>query len=253
MAAASVTLILLYLRHLARCGHKPEWLQFSVTVPTLDQMSAGHHCQPPQLPYLTPNFAHRPRSALTLPLVLLLATPGTWPAAVAASTVAAAAPASAPVSAPAAPASRPEAVARMVMSLLSYARWPAERETLRLCVDTDARYGGKLMEGGSLSTGRLVQARPVDPLADALASECDALYMGAMTDARRKKLTTDLVGKPVLVIVEEDFECEVGSMFCLAFRENQVSFRINLDAIARSGIHIHPGVLQLGRRRTPAS
>jgi hypothetical protein len=155
--------------------------------------------------------------------------------------------------APLAPASRSEAVARMVMSLLSYARWPAERETLRLCVDTDARYGGKLMEGGSLSTGRLVQARSVDPLADTLAPECDALYMGAMTDARRKKLTADLVGKPVLVIVEEDFECEVGSMFCLTFRENQVSFRINLDAIARSGIHIHPGVLQLGRRRTPAS
>ncbi len=74
-----------------------------------------------------------------------------------------------------------------------------------------------------------------------------------MTDALRKKLTADLVGKPVLVIVEEDFECETGSMFCLTFRENQVSFRINLDAIARSGIHVHPGVLQLGRRRMPAS
>lgn len=138
------------------------------------------------------------------------------------------------------------------MSLLSYARWPAERDTLRLCVDTSTRFGGKLMEGGTLSTGRLVESRRVDMMADPLVSECDALYIGAMTDARRKKLIADYVGKPVMVIAEEDFECEAGSMFCLNIRENQVSFRINLDAIARSGIHVHPGVLQLGRRKAAA-
>jgi hypothetical protein len=189
-------------------------------------------------------------------MALLLAAPGVLPVAMAAPTPASAAAPVAPVapaSAPGAQTSRPEAVARVVMSLLSYARWPAERETLRLCVDTGAHYAGKLMEGGTLSSGRLVEARPFDALADALMPECDALYIGAMTDARRKKLAADLVGKPVLVIAEEDFECEVGSMFCLNFRENQVFFRINLDAIARSGIHVHPGVLQLGRRRTPAS
>lgn len=74
-----------------------------------------------------------------------------------------------------------------------------------------------------------------------------------MTEARRKKLLADFVGRPVMVIAEEDFECEGGSMFCLNIRENQVSFRINLDAIARSGIHVHPGVLQLGRRKAQGS
>ena len=60
-------------------------------------------------------------------------------------------------------------------------------------------------------------------------------------------------GEPtVLVITEEDFECETGSMFCLNVADNRVTFRVNLDSVARSGIHIHPGVLQLGRRRTPA-
>ena len=166
-----------------------------------------------------------------------------------ASSAAASAPAPAPA---AAPVSRPEAVARVVMSLLSYARWPNERETVRLCVDNTARFASKLMEGGTLSTGRLVEARRADLLTEPLVADCDALYLGAMTDARRRKLTTDFVGKPVLVISEEDFECEGGSMFCLIIRENQVSFRINLDAIARSGIHVHPGVLQLGRRRAPA-
>ncbi|WP_368086167.1 YfiR family protein [Ralstonia sp. 25mfcol4.1] len=156
-------------------------------------------------------------------------------------------------SAPAMPVSRPDAVARVVMSLLSYARWPGERETLRLCVDGSARFAGKLMEGGTLSSGRLVETRRVDGLPESLASQCDALYLGAMNDARRRALTAYFVGKPVLVMTEEDFECEGGSMFCLSIREHQVSFRINLDAIARSGIHVHPGVLQLGRRKAPAS
>jgi len=186
-------------------------------------------------------------------MAVLMAVPGALPAAFAAPTPASATTPATPASAPAAQVSRPEAVARVVMSLLSYARWPVERETLRLCVDTGAHYGSKLLEGGPLSTGRLVEARPVDALADNNFPDCDALYLGAMTDARRKKLAAGLVGKPVLVIAEEDFECEVGSMFCLNIRESQVSFRINLDAIARSGIHVHPGVLQLGRRRTPAS
>ena len=162
-------------------------------------------------------------------------------------------PAPAPSSSPALPVSRPDAVARVVMSLLSYARWPGERETVRLCVDSSARYAGKLMEGGTLSTGRLVETRRVDALPESLVSECDALYLGAMNDARRRALTAYFVGKPVLVMTEEDFECEGGSMFCLSIREHQVSFRINLDAIARSGIHVHPGVLQLGRRKAPAS
>ncbi|RZT41691.1 YfiR family protein [Cupriavidus agavae] len=181
-------------------------------------------------------------------LPTLLALLAAWPGYAAASTAGAGAPATAQP----APPSRPEAVARVVMSLLSYARWPEERESVRLCVDSGARYAGKLLEGGTLSTGRLVEARRVDMLADPLAGACDALYIGTMDEARRRRLTATYVGKPVLVIAEEDFECEGGSMFCLSIRENQVSFRINLDAIARSGIHVHPGVLQLGRRKAPA-
>lgn len=160
---------------------------------------------------------------------------------------------SAPSAPTAAPGSRQDAVARVVMSLLSYARWPTERDTVRLCVDTGTRYSGKLMEGGTLTTGRFVETRRIDLMTDAIAPACDALYVGMVSDARRKRLAEELAGKPVLVIAEEDFECEAGSMFCLNIRDNQVSFRVNLDSIARSGIHVHPGVLQLGRRKAPAS
>lgn len=144
---------------------------------------------------------------------------------------------------------RTDLVARVVFSLLGYARWPVERDTVRLCVDNASRYSARLMEGGTLASGRPVQTRQVNVLADMLHPACDALYVGVMNDARRKRLSAELTGRPVLVVTEEDFECEVGSMFCLNIRDNQVSFRVNLDTLARSGVHVHPGVLQLGRRK----
>ncbi|RDK08504.1 YfiR family protein [Cupriavidus lacunae] len=146
-------------------------------------------------------------------------------------------------------AQRTDLVARVVLSLLGYARWPVERDPVRLCVDNASRYASRLMEGGTLTNGRTVQTRQVDVLADMLHPACDALYVGSMNEPRRKRLSSELTGRPVLVIAEEDFECEVGSMFCLNIRDNQVSFRVNLDTLARSGVHVHPGVLQLGRRK----
>ena len=37
-------------------------------------------------------------------------------------------------------------------------------------------------------------------------------------------------------------------MFCLNVDGERVSFDINLDAVARSGVRVHPNVLNLARR-----
>ena len=46
-----------------------------------------------------------------------------------------------------------------------------------------------------------------------------------------------------------DSPCTVGSLFCLRVSDQQVAFEVNLDSVARSGVRIHPSVLQLSRRR----
>jgi len=56
-------------------------------------------------------------------------------------------------------------------------------------------------------------------------------------------------GRPVLSISEADDLCTVGSLFCLRVNDEQVTFEVNLDSVARSGVRIHPSVLQLSRRR----
>jgi hypothetical protein len=85
-----------------------------------------------------------------------------------------------------------------------------------------------------------------------IADDCNAVYIGRLTNEERSRLFTSLIGKPVLSISEGGDQCTVGSLFCLRVGDEQVSFEVNLDSVARSGVRIHPSVLQLSRRRPAA-
>jgi hypothetical protein len=148
---------------------------------------------------------------------------------------------------------RAKAVTQVVLGILSYARWPVEPAQLRLCVVGPTEYTDDLVKGSTQATGRPVTVRRL--LADnpAIASECDAVYIGKLTADERSRLFAALMGQPVLSISEASDQCTVGSLFCLRVSDEQVSFEVNLDSVARSGVRIHPSVLQLSRRRAPGS
>lgn len=147
---------------------------------------------------------------------------------------------------------RARSVTQVVLGILSYARWPVEPPQLRLCIVGPTEYTDDLVKGTTQSTGRPVAVRRL--LADnpSIVSECDALYIGKLTGEERGRLFTALTGQPVLSISESDDPCTVGSLFCLRVGDEQVSFEVNLDSVARSGVRIHPSVLQLSRRRSAA-
>lgn len=141
-----------------------------------------------------------------------------------------------------------------MLNLIGYSRWPAAdnsaEKAVQLCVDKAVERVAARLQGQMAANGRMIDTRVIDAMETASVAQCDAVYLRDVADGRRKTLVAELIGKPVLIIVEQDQACEVGSMFCLGFREDHVSFRINLDSIARSGIRVHPGVLRLGRRPT---
>lgn len=147
---------------------------------------------------------------------------------------------------------RAKAVTQVVLGILSYARWPVEPAQLRLCVVGPTEYTDDLVKGSTQATGRPVTVTRL--LADnpAIASECDAVYIGKLTADERSRLFTSLNGRPVLSISEGSDQCTVGSLFCLRVSDDQVSFEVNLDSVARSGVRIHPSVLQLSRRKPAA-
>ncbi|MFJ4544882.1 YfiR family protein [Pseudomonas sp. NPDC088885] len=147
---------------------------------------------------------------------------------------------------------RAKSVTQVVLGILSYARWPVEPAQLRLCIVGPTEYTDDLVKGTTQATGRLVVVRRL--LADnpAIVSECNAVYIGKLTADERNRLFAALIGHPVLSISEADDQCTVGSLFCLRVGDEQVSFEVNLDSVARSGVRIHPSVLQLSRRKSAA-
>ncbi|MDZ3827427.1 YfiR family protein [Pseudomonas monsensis] len=147
---------------------------------------------------------------------------------------------------------RAKSVTQVVLGILSYARWPVEPAQLRLCIVGPTEYTDDLVKGTTQATGRSVVVRRL--LADnpAIVSECDAVYIGKLTSDERSRLFTSLIGHPVLSISEGGDQCTVGSLFCLRVGDEQVSFEVNLDSVARSGVRIHPSVLQLSRRKPAA-
>lgn len=147
---------------------------------------------------------------------------------------------------------RAKSVTQVVLGILSYARWPVEPAQLRLCIVGPTEYTDDLVKGTTQSTGRPVTVRRL--LADnpVIVSECDAVYIGKLTADERSRLFASLIGHPVLSISEGGDQCTVGSLFCLRVGDEQVSFEVNLDSVARSGVRIHPSVLQLSRRKPAA-
>lgn len=148
---------------------------------------------------------------------------------------------------------RAQAVTQVVLGILSYARWPVEPAQLRLCVVGPTQYTDDLVKGTTQATGRPVLVRRLLVDHPDIVNACDAVYIGKLTVDERSRLFTSLIGHPVLSISEGGDQCTVGSLFCLRVSDEQVSFEVNLDSVARSGVRIHPSVLQLSRRRAPGS
>ena len=144
---------------------------------------------------------------------------------------------------------RAKAVTQVVLGILSYARWPVEPAQLHLCIVGPTEYTDDLLKGATQSTGRPVQVRRVLASDSGIAGSCNAVYLGKLSAEERSGLFSSFSTKAVLSISEDGDQCTVGSLFCLHVRDEQVSFEVNLDSVARSGVRIHPSVLQLSRRR----
>ncbi|MFP3518749.1 YfiR family protein [Pseudomonas sp. SIMBA_077] len=144
---------------------------------------------------------------------------------------------------------RAKAVTQVVLGILSYTRWPTEPDQLQLCVVGPTEYADDLLKNSAQANGRTVHVARLLRSSPAIAPACNAIYLGNLSSEERTYLFDTLAGQAVLSISEQSNQCTVGSMFCLNVRDDQVAFEVNLDSVARSGVRIHPRVLQLSRRR----
>lgn len=146
-------------------------------------------------------------------------------------------------------AQRMAAVTEVVTGILGYARWSDTPATMQLCVVGPTEYADVLLQAGNRASqwhGEVLRVA-IDDLD--LARNCQALYVGVIDQDEHLRLFSRLREFSVLTVSERNDSCAIGSMFCLNIGEETVTFDVNLDAVARSGVKVHPHVLRLGKTR----
>lgn len=139
------------------------------------------------------------------------------------------------------------AVSRTVRGFVDYTRWPQAKPLLVLCVAGPAQHASQL---GSWRTaaGQEVQRRNVAGKAVALGG-CDIVYLAGLAVPLQRQLTAAVRGKGVLTIAEADPTNASDAMFALDFLPQSLSFRLNVDAVSRSGLRVDPRVLRIAKAR----
>ncbi|GAB3629700.1 hypothetical protein GCM10027419_45520 [Pandoraea terrae] len=141
---------------------------------------------------------------------------------------------------------RDAAVRQVVLGIISFTRWPTPPPRLRLCVTGRPDYAHGLVDTLQAGSTPLdVQRVGFDD--PAVGAACDVVYFGDLSDEERQRVRAAVAGHPVLTISEHNPSCTAGSMFCLNVGDERTTFDINLDAVARSGVRVHPNVLKLAR------
>ncbi|MBX9497131.1 YfiR family protein [Yersinia enterocolitica] len=147
---------------------------------------------------------------------------------------------------------RSDAATKMVLGIISYSRWPTPPPVIRLCVIAPTNYAEELFNPALMQTAHPIKTQRYSLPNASLANNCDVVYLGRLGEQQRQELATQLTGQPILTISEDYDECTVGSAFCLLLEDKQASFKVNMDALARAGIRVHPNVLQLARKKADA-
>ena len=137
------------------------------------------------------------------------------------------------------------AVSRTVRGIFEYARWPQRRDPMTLCVTAGAQHAGQIANW-RMADGRTVARRNIAAQAGAVAG-CDALYIGTVAIGVQRQLTAAVRGRGVLTIAESDPTNASEAMFVWTYKAGALSFRLNVDAVSRSGMKVDPRVLRLAK------
>jgi hypothetical protein len=145
-------------------------------------------------------------------------------------------------------AAAPQAsVATAIAGILSYTRWPTDAASIRLCTLGRGATVEEIQRSAEIgSAQRSVTTRALASPAQARGA-CDAVYVAGQDPSLGRELLKATAGQPVLVLGEGADFCSDGGMFCLEAAAASVRFGANLDAIARSGLRVHPMVLRIAR------
>lgn len=132
----------------------------------------------------------------------------------------------------------------MTLSILSYAKWNISNPTLCIIENEQA---ATAFSQAMRSQGLTFQIKTIS--SDQLSSKpCDAVFFNQSSPESEQRLINQSFNKSILTFSHNNPECEIGSVFCLYTSKNgNTLFKVNLDSLAKSKIHVDPRVLLLAK------
>ena len=132
----------------------------------------------------------------------------------------------------------------MTLSILSYAKMPSEN--LDLCIvdnqDLANNFQQRVQQQDLKYKIQTISSKDL-PL-----TSCSAVFFSKAQPNVEQKLIRELHNKSVLSFSSNNDQCEIGSAFCLYKSKNgNTLFKVNLDSLAKSRVHIDPRVLLLAQ------
>ncbi|BBK31100.1 uncharacterized protein DUF4154 [Stella humosa] len=135
----------------------------------------------------------------------------------------------------------------IVRGIISYTRWPADPDPVRLCVVGRSDDAADWPATTRTTPGRTILVTRFAAPDPGIGQACDAVHVGELAEGELPHLMSAIAGRPILTVFERDPACRSGGMFCLRTEGDRLAFQMNLDAVARSGTRVNPRVLRLAR------
>lgn len=133
----------------------------------------------------------------------------------------------------------------MTLSILSYTKWKSNNSSLCV-IPTNSHTVQNFQESLKFQNLSLV----IKTISEQSLSttHCDIAYFTQLTPEQEQKLIQQSLNKNILTFSTNNTECEIGSVFCLyTSKTGNTQFRVNLDSLSNSKIHIDPRVLLLAK------
>ncbi|WP_228203368.1 YfiR family protein [Acinetobacter sp. CFCC 10889] len=132
----------------------------------------------------------------------------------------------------------------MTLSILSYVKWSNDSPTLCVIDNSNAVKQFNLSMKAQNST-LIVKSISQDAMK---TIECDAAFFSNTSALTEQKLINTSFKKNMLSFSTSNNDCEIGSSFCLQNAKNgNTIFKVNLDSLARTKVHVDPRVLLLAK------
>lgn len=132
----------------------------------------------------------------------------------------------------------------LALSILSYSKWSNTTQPVICVIDNPEVTSQFQISVRQLGYDYQVQAVNTK---DFIKTACHVAYFSTTPPQQQQNLIQSYPSRSLLSLSTNNPTCEVGSIFCLYNKKTFSTFKVNLDALSYSKVHIDPRVLLLAK------